>query len=141
MTSRVETRWGDRVLTPGCFPFLLAGLTLCLKKQVHWHVIGLGTGPEVHSIFFEGHTFLVRSHRLSSLEISPATYLTAQTMPGTAGWFRIFCQLQSHQQGNLNLQELRGKAPGMARAQGSMQCCSSKAPTAPQGYIHVQSGP
>ncbi|KFO91748.1 Coagulation factor VIII, partial [Buceros rhinoceros silvestris] len=79
----------------------LPGLTLCLKKQVHWHVIGLGTGPEVHSIFFEAHTFLVRSHRLSSLEISPATYLTAQTMPGTAGWFRIFCQLQSHQQAGM----------------------------------------
>ncbi|NXF87579.1 FA8 factor, partial [Eubucco bourcierii] len=79
----------------------LPGLTLCLKKQVHWHVIGLGTGPEVHSIFFEGHTFLVRSHRLSSLEISPATYLTAQTMPGTAGWFRMFCQILSHQQAGM----------------------------------------
>ncbi|NXU57660.1 FA8 factor, partial [Turnix velox] len=79
----------------------LPGLTLCLKKQVHWHVIGLGTGPEVHSIFFEAHTFLVRGHRLSSLEISPATYLTAQTMPGTAGWFRMFCQMLSHQQAGM----------------------------------------
>lgn len=122
----------DAVLTPGCCPSLLAGLTLCLKKQVHWHVIGLGTGPEVHSIFFEAHTFLVRSHRLSSLEISPATYLTAQTMPGTAGSFRMFCQILSHHQGNLILQELRGnEVQGMARAQGSIQCCSSKAPPAP----------
>ncbi|KFZ48540.1 Coagulation factor VIII, partial [Podiceps cristatus] len=79
----------------------LPGLTLCLKKQVHWHVIGLGTGPEVHSIFFEAHTFLVRSHRLSSLEISPATYLTAQTMPGRAGLFRMFCQILSHQQAGM----------------------------------------
>ncbi|KAJ7412582.1 hypothetical protein WISP_95318 [Willisornis vidua] len=79
----------------------LPGLTLCLKKHVHWHVIGLGSGPEVHSIFFEGHTFLVRGHRLSSLEISPATYLTAQTMPGTAGWFRMFCQILSHQQAGM----------------------------------------
>ncbi|XP_051486280.1 LOW QUALITY PROTEIN: coagulation factor VIII [Apus apus] len=79
----------------------LPGLTLCLKKQVHWHVIGLGTGPEVHSIFFEGHTFLVRGHRLSSLEVSPATYLTAQTMPVTAGWFRMFCQILSHQRAGM----------------------------------------
>ncbi|KFQ76980.1 Coagulation factor VIII, partial [Phoenicopterus ruber ruber] len=79
----------------------LPGLTLCLKKEVHWHVIGFGTGPEVHSIFFEAHTFLVRSHRLSSLEISPATYLTAQTMPGTAGLFRMFCQILSHQQAGM----------------------------------------
>uniref|UniRef100_A0A8C5X6J4 Coagulation factor VIII n=1 Tax=Malurus cyaneus samueli TaxID=2593467 RepID=A0A8C5X6J4_9PASS len=80
----VGTKSGDKGWTwcslLGAF---LAGLTLCLRKEVHWHVIGLGSGPEVHSIFFEGHTFLVRSHRLSSLEISPATYLTAQTMPGT----------------------------------------------------------
>ncbi|KAK2528910.1 F8 [Columba guinea] len=79
----------------------LPGLTLCLKKKVHWHVIGLGTGPEVHSIFFEAHTFLVRGHRLSSLEISPATYLTAEIMPGTAGWFRVFCQILSHQQAGM----------------------------------------
>ncbi|NXJ11844.1 FA8 factor, partial [Odontophorus gujanensis] len=79
----------------------LPGLTLCHKKQVHWHVIALGTGPEVHSIFFEGHTFLVRGHRLSSLEISPATYLTAQTTPGTVGSFRIFCQIPSHQQAGM----------------------------------------
>ncbi|XP_010158871.1 PREDICTED: coagulation factor VIII-like [Eurypyga helias] len=79
----------------------LPGLTLCLKKQVRWHVIGLGTGPEVHSIFFEAHTFLVRSHRLSSLEISPATYLTAHTIPGTAGWFRMFCQILSHEQAGM----------------------------------------
>ncbi|XP_075576680.1 coagulation factor VIII isoform X1 [Pelecanus crispus] len=79
----------------------LPGLTLCLKKQVYWHVIGLGTGPEVHSIFLEAHTFLVRGHRLSSLEISPATYLTAQTIPGTAGWFRMFCQILSHQQAGM----------------------------------------
>lgn len=138
-----ECRQGlDTVLTPECFPCLLAGLTLCLKKQVHWHVIGLGSGPEVHSIFFEGHTFLVRGHRLSSLEISPATYLTAQTMPGTAGWFRMFCQILSHQQGNLIFQELRGKAVrGMVWAQGSVWCCSSKAPPAPWCYIHLQSGP
>uniref|UniRef100_A0A672VA43 Coagulation factor VIII n=1 Tax=Strigops habroptila TaxID=2489341 RepID=A0A672VA43_STRHB len=84
VTRSHELKSMDTVLTPGCFLSLLAGLTLCLKKQVHWHVIGLGTGAEVHSIFFEAHTFLVRSHRLSSLEISPATYLTAQTMPGTA---------------------------------------------------------
>ncbi|NXH15516.1 FA8 factor, partial [Bucco capensis] len=79
----------------------LPGLTLCLKKQVHWHVIGLGTEAEVHSIFLEAHTFLVRSHRLSSLEISPATYITAQTLPGAVGWFRMFCQLLSHQQAGM----------------------------------------
>uniref|UniRef100_A0A8C4W8U2 ferroxidase n=1 Tax=Gopherus evgoodei TaxID=1825980 RepID=A0A8C4W8U2_9SAUR len=82
-------------------PPFLADLQLCQKRPVHWHVIGLGTAPEVHSIFFEGHTFLVRSHRHATLEISPATFLTAQTMPTTSGRFLMFCQIPAHQQGNI----------------------------------------
>uniref|UniRef100_A0A8C9ELG6 ferroxidase n=1 Tax=Pavo cristatus TaxID=9049 RepID=A0A8C9ELG6_PAVCR len=94
--------WGTELHTiNGYINSSLPGERCCTGKQVHWHVIALGTGPEVHSIFFEGHTFLVRGHRLSSLEISPATYLTAQTTPGTAGSFRIFCQMPSHQQAGM----------------------------------------
>uniref|UniRef100_A0A8C0H473 Coagulation factor VIII n=1 Tax=Chelonoidis abingdonii TaxID=106734 RepID=A0A8C0H473_CHEAB len=77
-------------------PPFLADLQLCQKRPVHWHVIGLGTAPEVHSIFFEGHTFLVRSHRHAALEISPATFLTAQTMPTISGRFLMFCQIPAH---------------------------------------------
>uniref|UniRef100_A0A8C0IT04 Plastocyanin-like domain-containing protein n=1 Tax=Chelonoidis abingdonii TaxID=106734 RepID=A0A8C0IT04_CHEAB len=80
----------------------LPDLQLCQKRPVHWHVIGLGTAPEVHSIFFEGHTFLVRSHRHAALEISPATFLTAQTMPTISGRFLMFCQIPAHQQGNIH---------------------------------------
>uniref|UniRef100_A0A8C8SY44 Coagulation factor VIII n=1 Tax=Pelusios castaneus TaxID=367368 RepID=A0A8C8SY44_9SAUR len=74
---------------------------LCQKRPVYWHVIGLGTAPEVHSIFFEGHTFLVRSHRHTTLEISPATFLTAQTMPTSSGRFLMFCQIPAHQQAGM----------------------------------------
>ncbi|KAM7161054.1 coagulation factor VIII [Macrochelys suwanniensis] len=79
----------------------LPDLQLCQKRPVYWHVIGLGTAPEVHSIFFEGHTFLVRSHRHATLEISPATFLTAQTMPTTSGRFLMFCQIPAHQQAGM----------------------------------------
>ncbi|CAM4718286.1 coagulation factor VIII isoform X1 [Lepidochelys kempii] len=79
----------------------LPDLQLCQKRPVYWHVIGLGTAPEVHSIFFEGHTFLVRSHRHTTLEISPATFLTAQTMPTTSGRFLMFCQIPAHQQAGM----------------------------------------
>uniref|UniRef100_A0A5F8G2Z7 F5/8 type C domain-containing protein n=1 Tax=Monodelphis domestica TaxID=13616 RepID=A0A5F8G2Z7_MONDO len=67
------------------------------RLLIHWHVIGMGTTPEVHSIFLESHTFLVRNHRLTSLEISPATFLTAQTLPMDTGHFLMFCQIPSHQ--------------------------------------------
>uniref|UniRef100_A0A5F8H5H6 F5/8 type C domain-containing protein n=1 Tax=Monodelphis domestica TaxID=13616 RepID=A0A5F8H5H6_MONDO len=75
----------------------LPDLVVCHRKLIHWHVIGMGTTPEVHSIFLESHTFLVRNHRLTSLEISPATFLTAQTLPMDTGHFLMFCQIPSHQ--------------------------------------------
>ncbi|KAM8896703.1 coagulation factor VIII isoform 5-T5 [Lycaon pictus] len=75
----------------------LPGLTVCHKRSVYWHVIGMGTTPEVHSIFLEGHTFLVRNHRQASLEISPITFLTAQTFLMDLGQFLLFCHIPSHQ--------------------------------------------
>ncbi|XP_007538277.1 coagulation factor VIII isoform X1 [Erinaceus europaeus] len=75
----------------------LPGLTGCHRKSVYWYVIGMGTSPEVHSIVLEGHTFLVRNHRLASLEISPITFLTAQTVLMDLGQFLLFCHISSHQ--------------------------------------------
>uniref|UniRef100_H9G4B4 Coagulation factor VIII n=1 Tax=Anolis carolinensis TaxID=28377 RepID=H9G4B4_ANOCA len=77
----------------------LPELKVCQKRPIYWYVIGLGTRPEVHSIFFEGHSFLVRDHRQATLDISPATFLTAETTPRTNGTFQMFCQIPSHQQG------------------------------------------
>nr|XP_060612582.1 coagulation factor VIII-like [Anolis sagrei ordinatus] len=79
----------------------LPELKVCQKRPIYWYVIGLGTRPEVHSIFFEGHSFLVRDHRQATLDISPATFLTAETTPRTNGTFRMFCQIPSHQQAGM----------------------------------------
>nr|6MF0_A Chain A, Coagulation factor VIII chimera [synthetic construct]6MF0_B Chain B, Coagulation factor VIII chimera [synthetic construct]7K66_A Chain A, Coagulation factor VIII,Coagulation factor VIII,Coagulation factor VIII,Coagulation factor VIII [synthetic construct]7KBT_A Chain A, Coagulation factor VIII,Coagulation factor VIII,Coagulation factor VIII,Coagulation factor VIII,Coagulation factor VIII [synthetic construct]8G6I_A Chain A, Coagulation factor VIII chimera from human and pig [synthet len=79
----------------------LPGLIGCHKKSVYWHVIGMGTSPEVHSIFLEGHTFLVRHHRQASLEISPLTFLTAQTFLMDLGQFLLFCHISSHHHGGM----------------------------------------
>lgn len=59
----------------------------------------MGTTPEVHSIFLEGHTFLVRNHRQASLEISPITFLTAQILLIDLGQFLLFCHISSHKHG------------------------------------------
>ncbi|XP_034505543.1 coagulation factor VIII isoform X3 [Ailuropoda melanoleuca] len=79
----------------------LPGLTGCHKRSIYWHVIGMGTTPEVHSVFLEGHTFLVRNHRQASLEISPITFLTAQTFLMDLGQFLLFCHIPSHQHGGM----------------------------------------
>ncbi|XP_032993060.1 coagulation factor VIII isoform X1 [Lacerta agilis] len=78
-------------------------LKVCQNRLVYWYVISLGTKPEVHSIFFEGHTFLVRHHRHTTLDLSPATFLTAETMPTTNGIFQMFCQIPSHQQAGMEI--------------------------------------
>ncbi|XP_007433397.1 coagulation factor VIII [Python bivittatus] len=85
----------------GFIHYSLPGLKLCEKRPVYWYVIGLGTMPEVHSILFEGHTFLVREHRYATLDISPAVFLTAETTPRTNGTFQMFCQIPSHQQAGM----------------------------------------
>uniref|UniRef100_A0A8D2LED6 Coagulation factor VIII n=1 Tax=Varanus komodoensis TaxID=61221 RepID=A0A8D2LED6_VARKO len=79
----------------------LAGLKMCQKRPVYLYVIGLGTKAGVHSIFFEGHTFLVRGHRQATLDISPATFLTVEMMPSTNGTFQMFCQIPSHQRAGM----------------------------------------
>ncbi|XP_070807919.1 coagulation factor VIII [Pituophis catenifer annectens] len=79
----------------------LPDLKLCEKRPVYWYVISLGTSPEVHSILLEGHSFLVREHRLATLDISPVVFLTAETTPRANGTFRMFCQIPSHQQAGM----------------------------------------
>ncbi|XP_077165346.1 coagulation factor VIII [Paroedura picta] len=99
--NTLGTTWTQLHTINGYINSSLPGLKVCQKKTVYWHVIGMGTSPEVHSIFFEGHTFLVRHHRHDTLDISPFTFFTAETMPSANGTFRMFCQIPSHQQAGM----------------------------------------
>ncbi|XP_013365450.1 PREDICTED: coagulation factor VIII isoform X3 [Chinchilla lanigera] len=62
-----------------------------------------GAWPKMHTVngyvnrSLPGHTFLVRNHRQASLEISPITFLTAQTLLMDLGQFLLFCHIPSHQ--------------------------------------------
>ncbi|CAO2621092.1 Coagulation factor VIII [Lemmus lemmus] len=96
MDSTSTGAWPKMHTVNGYINRSLPGLIGCHKKSVYWHVIGMGTTPEVHSIFLEGHTFLVRNHRQASLEISPITFLTAQTLLINLGEFLLFCHISSH---------------------------------------------
>nr|XP_048283558.1 coagulation factor VIII-like isoform X5 [Myodes glareolus] len=96
MDSMSTGAWPKMHTVNGYINRSLPGLIGCHKKSVYWHVIGMGTTPEVHSIFLEGHTFLVRNHRQASLEISPITFLTAQTLLIDLGEFLLFCHISSH---------------------------------------------
>ncbi|KAG8521362.1 LOW QUALITY PROTEIN: Coagulation factor VIII, partial [Galemys pyrenaicus] len=95
ITKQDAVSWG---LAPPAWA-TFTGPTELLLRPAYWHVLVMGTTPEVHSIFLEGHTFLVRNHRQASLEISPVTFLTAQTVLTDLGQFLLFCHIPSHQHG------------------------------------------
>lgn len=92
MDSASARDWPKMHTVNGYVNRSLPGLIGCHRKSVYWHVIGMGTTPEIHSIFLEGHTFFVRNHRQASLEISPITFLTAQTLLIDLGQFLLFCE-------------------------------------------------
>ncbi|XP_076774596.1 coagulation factor VIII isoform X7 [Arvicanthis niloticus] len=96
MDSASAEAWPKMHTVNGYVNRSLPGLIGCHRKSVYWHVIGMGTTPEIHSIFLEGHTFFVRNHRQASLEISPITLLTAQTLLIDLGRFLLFCHISSH---------------------------------------------
>ncbi|KAF3693960.1 Coagulation factor VIII Antihemophilic factor [Channa argus] len=75
----------------------LPGLTMCQgRNHVFWHLIGVGTTPEIHSIQFQDHTLQVLTHRKITMEVTPMTFITAQMRPTTVGRFLISCQIHAH---------------------------------------------
>lgn len=75
----------------------LPGLKVCQNhNHVFWHMIGMGTAPEIHSIRFQDHTLQVLSHRRATVEVTPMTFITAEMRPASVGRFLISCQIHSH---------------------------------------------
>uniref|UniRef100_A0A672J2R2 Coagulation factor VIII, procoagulant component n=1 Tax=Salarias fasciatus TaxID=181472 RepID=A0A672J2R2_SALFA len=78
----------------------LPGLTMCQgRSPVFWHLIGVGTAPEIHSIRFQDHSLQVLTHRKLTIEVTPLTLITAEMRPYTTGRFPISCQINAHQHG------------------------------------------
>uniref|UniRef100_A0A8C9WHF2 Coagulation factor VIII-like n=1 Tax=Scleropages formosus TaxID=113540 RepID=A0A8C9WHF2_SCLFO len=80
----------------------LPGLKLCQKTSVFWHLIGMGSSSEIHSIRFQDHTLQVHNHRKVLVEVTPMSFATAEMKPVAPGKFLISCQIHSHQIGKLN---------------------------------------
>ncbi|TNN81899.1 Coagulation factor VIII [Liparis tanakae] len=78
----------------------LPGLTMCQsRKHLFWHLIGIGTTPEIHSIHFQDHTLQVLNHRKVNVEVTPMTFITAEMRPATLGRFLMSCQIHAHRHG------------------------------------------
>ncbi|XP_056456329.1 coagulation factor VIII [Gadus chalcogrammus] len=81
----------------------LPGLTMCLnERSVFWHLIGVGTAPEIHSIQFQDHSLQVMSQRKLYMEMTPMTFTTAEMRPASKGRFLISCRIHAHKDAGMN---------------------------------------
>uniref|UniRef100_A0A673WGJ0 Coagulation factor VIII-like n=1 Tax=Salmo trutta TaxID=8032 RepID=A0A673WGJ0_SALTR len=81
----------------------LPGLMMCQgRDHVFWHLIGMETAPEIHSIQFQDHTLQVMAHRKVTVEMTPMTFTTAEMKPSTQGKFLISCQIQAHRHAGMS---------------------------------------
>ncbi|XP_061581426.1 coagulation factor VIII isoform X1 [Cololabis saira] len=106
-TSREKVRW-----IPGRKEFhtingyvnsTLPGLKVCQDRNpVFWHLIGMGTAPEIHSIRFQDHSLQVLTQRKITVEVTPMTFITAEMKPTTIGRFSISCQIHAHHHQGMN---------------------------------------
>ncbi|XP_035525387.1 coagulation factor VIII isoform X1 [Morone saxatilis] len=81
----------------------LPGLKMCQgRNHVFWHMIGVGTAPEIHSIQFQGHSLQVLTHRKVTMEVTPMTFTAAEMRPATIGRFLISCQIHAHRHDGMN---------------------------------------
>ncbi|KAG9263574.1 hephaestin-like protein 1 isoform X1 [Astyanax mexicanus] len=74
----------------------LPGIKLCQNRTVAWHLVGMGNEVDVHSAFFHGHTLLMHGHRVDTVSLFPATFLTTEMTPYTAGTWLLNCQVNTH---------------------------------------------
>ncbi|KAM3910490.1 coagulation factor VIII-like [Leptodactylus fuscus] len=74
---------------------------VCLKKPIHFHVIGFGTHFEIHSLSLERHSFVIRDHRVPVLSVTAFSFLTAIVHPGEKGVYKLSCQTWTHPEGNM----------------------------------------
>ncbi|KAK2829114.1 hypothetical protein Q7C36_017104 [Tachysurus vachellii] len=81
----------------------LKGLKTCQQSpEVTWHLIGLGSTPDIHTIQFQDHTLKVMNHRLVTVEMTPMTFTTALLKPNAKGKFLISCRIHSHRQAGMS---------------------------------------
>ncbi|XP_041653984.1 coagulation factor VIII [Cheilinus undulatus] len=97
----------------------LPGLKVCQSRShVFFHLIGVGTAPEIHSIQFQGHTLQVLTHRKATMEVTPMTFITAEMRPSNVGRFLISCQINAHRHDGMNAFFMVEKCPEAAAPPG-----------------------
>ncbi|XP_055272200.1 ferroxidase HEPHL1-like isoform X2 [Moschus berezovskii] len=102
-----------------------AGLTMCKKDRVSWHLIGMGTDTDMHGVYFQGNTIHLRGTHRDSLALFPHVSTTAFMQPDRAGVFRVFGSTLHH------------LARGMHQIYEVRSCGNKDPPEQPYGTIRT----
>ncbi|XP_058406209.1 ceruloplasmin [Diceros bicornis minor] len=77
----------------------LQGLTMRVRDQVNWYLMGMGNEIDLHTVHFHGHSFQYKHRGVYSsdvFDIFPGTYQTLEMLPMTPGIWLLHCHVTDH---------------------------------------------
>ncbi|XP_031232291.1 ceruloplasmin isoform X4 [Mastomys coucha] len=77
----------------------LQGLTMHVKDEVNWYVMGMGNEIDLHTVHFHGHSFQYKHMGMYSsdvFDLFPGTYQTLEMFPQTPGTWLLHCHVTDH---------------------------------------------
>ncbi|XP_066475399.1 ferroxidase HEPHL1 [Tiliqua scincoides] len=79
----------------------LPGLEMCTGESVSWHLFGMGSEIDIHSVHFFDHTFINKGHRADVVNLFPATFVTAEMLVENIGKWLLTCHVNEHVQAGM----------------------------------------
>ncbi|KAL4630784.1 ceruloplasmin [Arapaima gigas] len=74
----------------------LKGLSMCKSDKVSWHLTGLGSEVDIHSMYFQGNRFTFRGTRRDAVNLFPHISHTVIMTPDSIGTFGVVCTTVDH---------------------------------------------
>uniref|UniRef100_A0A8D2KXT3 ferroxidase n=1 Tax=Varanus komodoensis TaxID=61221 RepID=A0A8D2KXT3_VARKO len=102
----------------------LPGLTMCKDDKVSWHLIGLGSETDIHTVHFRGNIIQLSGTTRDTFSVFPHTSTTVLMQPDRVGTFQVVCRTFDHFMGGMKqLYEVKpcGKRRHKGRKYGIMR--------------------
>ncbi|XP_072849696.2 ferroxidase HEPHL1 isoform X1 [Pogona vitticeps] len=94
----------------------LPGLEVCADELVSWHLFGMGSEADIHSVQFFDHTFIERGHRTDVVSLFPATFVTVEMKVENVGKWLLTCQVNEHvKAGMMGLYSVKACSPNISQ--------------------------
>ncbi|XP_046540857.1 ceruloplasmin-like [Equus quagga] len=80
------------------------GLTLHVGDEVNWYLIGMGSGFDLHTVHFHGHSFDYTDsgiYRSDVYDLPPGVYKTVKMYPRDVGTWLFHCHVGLHIEGGM----------------------------------------